>query len=332
MLLNILSGVVFFITSLILSVVVILICFNFFKLLTRNINLYKAMRENNVAIALLFSAFVISIFMIFCCAIEPIFQFILTDKLDISVLEKIIRASLMLSTSFLIAFLVNWFIMKTFSLLSNNMNEMQELRDNNIPLSVVLVSMILTITASVAGAVNNINMAYVHIPNIAEYGTEQPFISMDLFLFGGFELLITLFSCIMLFIVGFKAITFIIKTINNISDIKSDKLSTAILFCSVTISLFVVVNYNTIIHFDLAPILDNSFTLDAKMFIKTAISTLYYPVGSVVLYLVIVVGTLKIGLSILQKKVPEYTLQEKSLAITLLIIVFVISISIIARL
>lgn len=333
-LLTVAGGIGMFSFSLCLSFFMVFLCFNFFFLLTRNISFFKEIKENNIAVSILSGSFIISISIIICISGELIVAFMnnqIPNLPDILLLEKISRAILMLTISLFLAFLIIWFTMKSFALITSGIDDMKEILKNNLSVAVSLATMILTVTVMITNAIENINLAFIPIEKQNAYGIQQTFINMNLFLFGAFELLLMLISGLLLFYVGLKVINLMLKGLNKFSDLKEDNLALSVLFCSLTISLFVVVSYNVMERVDVFSLLLHQSQNSGEIVCRILFSSIYYFSFSVFIYLLIIYLFLKLFLILIKRNDNTYAFSNKNLATAVLISVFIISISFIMR-
>ncbi|MCK5154136.1 MAG: DUF350 domain-containing protein [Spirochaetales bacterium] len=150
-LLVVLSGISTLLLSLILGIFILFIGFKMFSGLSKTINEEEEIQNNNIAVAILSGSFIFAMGIMMKASIDPLIQSIfraifyndsgisgILGHLSIALLQFI--ASLFISISSL------WLGVKGFTWLTHNINEFEEIQKNNIAVSILMASIIITLS------------------------------------------------------------------------------------------------------------------------------------------------------------------------------------------
>ncbi len=150
-LLVVLSGISTLLLSLILGIFILFIGFKMFSGLSKTINEEEEIQKNNIAVAILSGSFIVAMGIMMKASIDPLIQSIfraifyndsgisgILGHLSIALLQFI--ASLFISISSL------WLGVKGFTWLTHNINEFEEIQKNNIAVSILMASIIITLS------------------------------------------------------------------------------------------------------------------------------------------------------------------------------------------
>lgn len=232
--------------SILVCSLVYYICLNFFPLLTRNLDLYNQMRNNNLAVAVFTGGFVISVTVIIYVSSVQIFELFLNVRSGIlffTLLEGLLRAFIMFTMSMFISFLINWLAMKSFLLASNGIDDMKALKNNNLAVSFLITSMIIALTYMVMESVSTLNSAFVFEQRTGEYGVQFAFINLTAFLEGAIELFIMIITAEILFLIGLKITSFVTSGVEEFADFRADNIAISLIVCSSILSVMIMVKY-----------------------------------------------------------------------------------------
>lgn len=237
------SGI--FVSSLVTCFLVFFISFNFFPLLTRNLDLYKQIRSNNLSVSVLTGGFIVSVSAIINTAARYLFKLFQMGTTDKQFLEILLdngsRAVIMFTMAMFLSFLVNWFTMKSFSIVTTGIDDMKELKNNNLTVSIVLTTLLLSTTYMVIEPIATMSSAFVVIQESVEYGMVSPFIDFDTFITGTIGLLIMLTTSIFLFFIGLRIMSIAIKGVNEFTEFKKDNIAISLIVSASIISVIIMV-------------------------------------------------------------------------------------------
>jgi uncharacterized membrane protein YjfL (UPF0719 family) len=148
-LLIVLSGISTLFLSLVLGILILFIGFKMFSGLSKTINEEAEIQKNNIAVAILSGSFIFAMGYMMKSSVNPliqsIFRAIFYNNSGISgVLGHLSIALLQFITSLFISIISLWFGVKGFTWLTKNINEFEEIKNNNIAVSILMASIIIT--------------------------------------------------------------------------------------------------------------------------------------------------------------------------------------------
>lgn len=146
----ILSGISTLLLSLILGIFILLIGFKMFSGLSKSINEENEIQNNNIAVAILSGSFIFAMGLMMRTSIDPliqsIFRAIFYNNSGISgLLGHLSIALLQFMASLFISIISLWLGVKGFTWLTHNINEFEEIKNNNIAVSILMASIIITL-------------------------------------------------------------------------------------------------------------------------------------------------------------------------------------------
>jgi uncharacterized membrane protein YjfL (UPF0719 family) len=176
---SILSGIVTLILSVLLAVVVIQLGFVLFQHLTVRINEGEELRNNNVAVAILSGAYVLSLGLIVKSALAPVLQtfFLMLYGDQYSAGEIFMGAGAMLLqvlAALLIAVLALMLGLGIFSRLTKHLDEFAEIRNNNIAVAIVLAAILVTFALFIEEGVGAVLRTIIPAPPIQSESLRLP--------------------------------------------------------------------------------------------------------------------------------------------------------------
>ncbi|HBD96003.1 MAG: hypothetical protein A2015_16520 [Spirochaetes bacterium GWF1_31_7] len=318
-----------FSASILVCSLVYYISLSFFPLLTRNIDLYNQMRNNNLAVAILTGGFVVSVTVIIYVSSIHIFL-LFNNAVYANIFENILRAIIMFTMSMFISFLINWFTLKSFMFISNGIDDMKELKNNNLAISILITSMIIATTYMVMESVGIINSAFIIKKAIGEYGLQIAFIDLNAFLNGTIQLLIMLFTSLALFITGIKITSFVIKGVRDFVEFKSDNVAISLIVCSSILSVMIMVKYSISGPVkEIISMLGNSF--DISRLLITILRFFYVLVTSTIISVLVLWLSMGIFLFLSRMFDSMNEIKKRNVSTAIIVSVFTFSASFIMR-
>ncbi len=145
-------GLVYLLVAFVFGTFTIFLFFKLFNALIKNIDDMQELRQNNIAVGILNSALILAISLFISesiqTAMEAFKNNIIVFGSELNSAEKWKTVVIMLChyvMSLVIAFIILWFSIKLFTMLTRNLDEFSEIKKNNqavaILLAVVIISM-----------------------------------------------------------------------------------------------------------------------------------------------------------------------------------------------
>ncbi|MCR9143493.1 MAG: DUF350 domain-containing protein [bacterium] len=176
---TVLGGIVTLIVSILLAVIVIHLGFVLFQHLTVRINEAEELKQNNVAVAILSGGYILSLGLIVKSSLAPVLQtfFLMTYGDQFSAGEILIHAGFMVLqvlAALLIAVLALMAGLAIFSRLANHMDELAEIKNNNVAVAIVLAVILVTFALFIEAGVASMLQAIVPAPPIQSESLRLP--------------------------------------------------------------------------------------------------------------------------------------------------------------
>jgi uncharacterized membrane protein YjfL (UPF0719 family) len=326
----ILQGVIEVAVSLVTGFLVFFLSFKMFMLFTRKINEVEELNKNNIAVAIVMIAFIFGVMLIVNTAVsasmDTLEQLMAQGSPDaFSVFLNIARIVVTYVISGLIALIVLWLSFVFFTLLTTKIDEMAEIKNNNIALAILLATFILSAALLTQQPIKTILDAFVAGPDIAGAVVAQKFITLPVLVQGLIELPISLFGVVLVFIMGFKTIGLITRSLDELTELKNNNIAVAIFCASFIFSIMLIIRAS----------LDPSYAVLKNVLgsDKAVMNDVLFSVGRIVLFFLctavfafIVVRVAMLFLMLITTKIKEMEeVKKNNIAVALVVAVFVIA-------
>ena len=242
----VLQGIIEILMSAVCGILIFILSFKIFSLLTRDIEEIAEIKKNNIAVAILGASFVFGIMLLIKSAISPsmdTLKGVLTSN-QIStqlVLFSILRIALIYTFSAIFSFTILWVSVKLFTILTTDIDELREIKNNNISVSLILATLILSMSLILTEPLKTLLDGMVYIPIRSTAGVSNTLINMPVFLQGLIELGISLIGTIFVFFLSFKMFSLLTKKINEVEELKNNNLAISILMCSFIFGIMILI-------------------------------------------------------------------------------------------
>lgn len=168
-LLLLVAGVIQVVLSLLVAVLFVYAAFSFFKSLTRNIDEMKEIANNNVSVGLLSGSIIFSIAYIVKSSIEPAIDALSQTMRNAGAdFVQYLKVSGIMLGHILIAGILSFFsvflALKLFMALTKNLDELAEIRKNNVAVGVLLAAIIISIALFIEPGVKTILQSLIPLP------------------------------------------------------------------------------------------------------------------------------------------------------------------------
>jgi uncharacterized membrane protein YjfL (UPF0719 family) len=247
--------------SLLTGLLIFFLSFKVFTILTRNIDELNELKKNNTAVAILVASFVFGIMLLAKQVIDPSMEnmkILITGGDEITtniVLFSVLRILLVYVIASVFAFIVLWLSMKLFMLLTTQIDEMAEIKNNNTAISIIIAVLIISVTLILSQSLKTIFEGF--IPS-ARLSPNEPLFNTDHILQGLIELGISFFAVIFIFFIGFKIFDLLTRKIDEVEELKSNNIAISVLISSFIFSVMILIRSS------IEPSIDTLETLIAK--------------------------------------------------------------------
>ncbi|MCK4797933.1 MAG: DUF350 domain-containing protein, partial [Spirochaetes bacterium] len=241
----VLQGLIEIGLSFLTGLLIFFISFKVFTVLTRDIDELAELKKNNSAIAILVASFIFGIMLLVKAAIGPAMDTLgntmNAQNASISMVGfAIIRVAVIYIIASVFAFIILWFSMKLFMILTTEIDEMEEIKNNNSAISIVIAVLIISLAIILSHPLTTLLNGMVAPPLVSE-SLRQPFVNMDVLLEGLIELGISIIAAIFIFFFAFKVFSVLTKKIDEIEELKSNNIAIAILVSAFIFAMMLLI-------------------------------------------------------------------------------------------
>jgi uncharacterized membrane protein YjfL (UPF0719 family) len=241
----IIQGLIEILISFASGIFIFFISFKVFSLLTRNIDELSELKRNNLSVAILGMSFVFGIVMLVKSAINPTMEtlnFVMSYQgvTFPTIIYAIIRIIIIYIVSGIFAFLILWLAIKIFLILTSDIDEMEEIKKNNIAVSIIIATFIVSTALILQYPLKTLLNALVASPYIADSEINEHLLNMNILLEGIVELGVSLLGSIFVFFAGFKLFSLFTKKLNETNELKKNNIAVSILLSSFILSIMIL--------------------------------------------------------------------------------------------
>lgn len=323
------NGLIEVVLSVITCLFIFIVGYQFFDLLTKQIDENKELKENNVAVAIVLGCFILGIMLIMRGAVQPATE-TLRYLIDmpafqiVPVLMGICRLLLFYFLSAVLSFLILWATLNLFMMLTTNIDEMKQIKQNNYSIALLMGTFILSISILLITPVSMILQAFTP-PVRTAVTTARVFVNLPVLLEGTGQLVLSIIGGSLLFFLGFKTFNLLTKNIDEIKELKENNLAVSILASSFIFSIMLLIraaiqpSASTLEHLNLTqndfftPVLYGIIRI-TLFFLSSGLSSFIIIWAAMLLYM------------LLTRKIDEMNqIKNKNIAVALIMAVFVIS-------
>ncbi|MDY0083703.1 MAG: DUF350 domain-containing protein [Ignavibacteriaceae bacterium] len=167
-----LAGILQLILSLIIGLAFIYAGFRFFYNRIKTIDEISELKKNNIAVAVLNGSIILSLIIMVKNAIEPaITTFTLTLRNPESTLTKFLETAgimlIQIIVASTIAFITIFIALSLYTYLTRDLDEIEEIKNNNIAVSIVLGVVIISISLLMQQGIKSILDALIPFPSVS---------------------------------------------------------------------------------------------------------------------------------------------------------------------
>ena len=171
----VLSGISTLLLSLILGIFILFTGFKMFSSLSKNINEEEELQKNNIAVAILSGSFIFAMGLMMKSSVNPLIQSIFRaifyndDGLP-GMLGNLSMSLLQFIVSLFISIISLWLGVKGFTWLTHNIDEFAEIKKNNIAVSILMASIIITLALFLQNGVEKLLQVLQFTPGLNNTG------------------------------------------------------------------------------------------------------------------------------------------------------------------
>jgi uncharacterized membrane protein YjfL (UPF0719 family) len=241
------SGIIEILLAFLTGLFIFFVSFKVFSFITKDIDELKELKDNNISVAILGVSFIFGIMIIVNEAIGPSMDtltqiFSLKQVIVSTVIFSVVRIIIFYIVSALFGFIILWFSIKLFLIFTSDIDEMEEIKDKNISVSIVISSLIMSMSLILKTPLKTLLTGLVAPPAILESGIKEHLINMNVFLEGLIELGLSIFGVFFVFFVSFKIFQLLTKNIDEISEMKKNNIAVGILNGAFVFGIMIVIN------------------------------------------------------------------------------------------
>jgi uncharacterized membrane protein YjfL (UPF0719 family) len=244
-----LQGIIEIAISILSGVFIFIMSFKVFSLLTREVDEVKEIKENNIAISILGTSFIFGIMLMIRSAIGPAMDtltVIMGAKQIVlaAVITAIIRILVIYILTALFAFIILWFSLKLFMMITTNIDEMKEMKNNNVSISLVIATLIISMSLLLSAPLTTLLSSIIPSaePANANVVVKNSLINLPVFLNGLTALGLSLFGTVFVFFISFKILDILTKDISEIEEIKKNNIAVGILASAFILGVMIIIN------------------------------------------------------------------------------------------
>jgi uncharacterized membrane protein YjfL (UPF0719 family) len=228
----ILEGTIEVVLSLITGFIVFFVSLKIFMLLTRKLDETEELKKNNLAVAVVLSAFVLALVLIVNSSVSPAMDTLrnLFEKEAPAagvVLTSVLRILAMYGAAMVMAIVVLWLAMSLYTGLTTKIDEMAELKNNNLAVGIVFGVFIFSAGWLTLDPMTTILAAFVPPPGGVRE-TAEAFINADVLVQGLIELPLAFIGTIVVFFLGVKLSDLMTRHIDELSELKKNNAASAL--------------------------------------------------------------------------------------------------------
>ncbi len=237
-----LQGSIEILISLVTGLLVFFISFKVFTMLTRDIDEIEELKKNNIAVGLFVAAFVFGIMLLVRSSIAPsvdaMTSAIIKSAGGAAIGKAALRVLIVYVIAAVFAFVIMWMSLKVFMILTTDIDEMAEIKNNNYSIAIVLTSLIASVALIMSKPLQTMLQSAVPM----KFGTEKSsLIDTNLLMAGAIQTAIAFFAVVFILFVSFKAFDFLTKSIEESEELKKNNLAVAILLASFLFAMMMII-------------------------------------------------------------------------------------------
>jgi uncharacterized membrane protein YjfL (UPF0719 family) len=329
-------GIIEITISLLTGFFVFFVGLKFFMLLTRKVNEKEELQKNNVAVAVVLLAFMLALILIVRSAISPAMDTlrILFEKesLDIQqILVAVARIVVTYLVSALIALMVLWLAVVLYTALTKKINEMEELKKNNLAIGLLLATFLISAGLIILEPLTTLLNAFVAAPEVFNTQLAAPFINTRILLQGLIELPLAFLGAILIFLMGFKMSDLLSRNINETGELEKNNVAIAIFTAASVFSVMLLVKASLTPAYKVLGGIFSAKEIDLNLVLTSSVRIVLFFLGSAVIAFLLVRLAVFSFMFFTTKMDEMLAIRQNNVAIALIIAVLAISIVILVE-
>ena len=323
------QGLIELLISVIFGLAMFFLSFKVFSLLTKNIDEIKEISNNNIAVAVLIASFIFGIMLLIKASIGPAMDTLILllnskESTFLMVILAIVRILLFFIFSAIFAFVILWLAIKLFTLLTTDIDEIEEIKNNNVAVSFILATLIISMSLILSKPLETLLSGLVSPPSQSNIGIS---INLSVFLDGLIQLGISIVGIIFVFFLSFKIFNLLTKDIDEIKELKNNSLAIAILMSAFIFGIMLIIKAaitpaNEALGFVLS---DSKATALTILFVIIRV-ILFFILSGFIAFLVIWIS-MNIFM-LVTKKIDEFAeIKNKNIAVAIILGILILSLT-----
>lgn len=241
----VLQGVIELVLSLFTAIFIYFTGFKIFSVLTKSIEEVDELKKNNIAVGILITSFIIGVMLLVKAAVGPAMDtlsviFKAGDAAIGLYLFAILRILIFYLISAVFSFIILWGAMKLFMVLTGELDEMEEIKNNNSATALLVGMLIISIAVILQHPLTTMLNSLVAAPAVNE-NVAAPLINTPVLLQGVVELVISLFGAIFVFFFSLRMFSMLTKNIDEMQEIKNNNIAVSIMAIAFIFSVMLLI-------------------------------------------------------------------------------------------
>ncbi len=239
-------GLIELVFSIITALLIFVFGIKFFSVIAKTINATSELRESNKSVAVFVSGFIFALTIMIKTTIPPIVSTIKQtfENPDFALVDTVFMTARILSYYILagiFALIIIWLAVKLFILFTFEIDEMNEIRDGNSAISIILSGLIISISLILADPLTTLLKGIGTYTGPSSPDLKAPIINTGVFIEGLIGTGIAIIGSIFIFFISFKFFTYITKNAGNLNELKKNNNSIAILISGFIFGVMIIV-------------------------------------------------------------------------------------------
>ena len=304
-------------------------CFKLFFIFTKKIDSTKQFNNNNAAMAFLFIGFILGVMIIVRSAVssamDNIALLLHQNNLHvIIVLNIIVRILLSYIFAGIIGFLIVWLSFLFFTILTKNIDELEEIKNSNIATALVLGTFMVSAAFLAQIPVTAILTSIIAGPAHIQSSIGGSLVNGKLLIEGILELPLWLLAVLFVFVIGYKIVPIITKEIDEDAEIKKNNIAVGLLVSSFIFGIMLLIKAALDPSYELLRIIINAQTITFSLIGFSIIRIVLFFIGAGVLAFFMLKAALSFFMFLTRKINEQEELKKNNIAIGLVTALFVI--------
>ena len=251
----IIQGIIEILLAILSGILIYFFSLKAFAFFTKGIDEEKEFKNNNVATSILISSFLFGIMLLIKESIDPSMEnlsYVMSaDKLTMAALGvAVLKIVCIYLASAIASFIFLILALKFFMILTTNIDEIKEIKKNNIAVSILIGVLTISIALVTIEPLKTLLKSLVSAPVLTgEY--REPLFNFFYLYQGLIEICISLVAVVLVFLYSFKLYDMMTKKIDEMKELKANNIAISIQVSSFIFSIVIIIKGSLLASFDL---------------------------------------------------------------------------------